>query len=143
MWREVLRADPTRVKIMIELTWQLALLESPTSEQLDEALALAQRAVEAAPTDPTTYGALGIAQHARGDTRAALSAFRRALPRTRVGRAEAARDHLGYAASALEAGQRERAAFHLRRTRGSIQGRIGQDPALLRLWRQVREALNG
>jgi tetratricopeptide (TPR) repeat protein len=102
---EIVRRQPAHAAASNDLAWLLA----SDGEELDRALALAERAHRLAP-DPEVADTLGLVHLARGEAQAAVARFEESL----AGRPDAAstRYHLGRALARL--GERERAAAALR-----------------------------
>lgn len=75
LFRRALQQDPENPVYMNNLAWALA----QNTKELDEALALAQKAVRLAPNNPAVWDTLGMVQQAKGDDAAAVVSFHHAL----------------------------------------------------------------
>lgn len=75
LFRRALQHDPENPVYMNNLAWALA----QNTKELDEALALAQKAVRLAPNNPAVWDTLGMVQQAKGDDAAAVVSFHHAL----------------------------------------------------------------
>ena len=75
LFRRALQHDPENPVYMNNLAWALA----QNTKELDEALALAQKAVRLAPDNPAVWDTLGMVQQAKGDDAAAVVSFHHAL----------------------------------------------------------------
>jgi tetratricopeptide (TPR) repeat protein len=78
-YRAVLRIDQTQWIAKNNLAWLLVNVESPSAEDLDRALELAQSAKEAMPNDPSIADTLGWVMLKKNIPAAAITLFREAV----------------------------------------------------------------